>query len=102
MLSHTLFILLPVQDNNHDDPHADLVMSKKALSLFQVSGLVEGGTSLLTLMYVCYLVGLLVCWLVGWSVCHNFLKNDSEVTLVIPIGALVRSSSKPYKRMGKL
>jgi len=23
------------QDNNHDDPHADLVMSKKALSLFQ-------------------------------------------------------------------
>ena len=24
------------QDNNHDDPHADLVMSKKALSLFQV------------------------------------------------------------------
>ena len=24
-----------VQDNNCDDPHADLVMSKKALSLFQ-------------------------------------------------------------------
>ena len=23
------------QDNFHDDPHADLVMSKKALSLFQ-------------------------------------------------------------------
>jgi len=23
------------QDNSHDDPHADLVMSKKALSLFQ-------------------------------------------------------------------
>jgi len=23
------------QDNNHEDPHADLVMSKKALSLFQ-------------------------------------------------------------------
>ena len=27
--------LLAVQDNNCDDPHADLVMSKKALSLFQ-------------------------------------------------------------------
>ena len=26
---------LSVQDNNCDDPHADLVMSKKALSLFQ-------------------------------------------------------------------
>ena len=26
---------LAVQDNNCDDPHADLVMSKKALSLFQ-------------------------------------------------------------------
>ncbi len=24
------------QDNSHEDPHADLVMSKKALSLFQV------------------------------------------------------------------
>ena len=24
------------KDNNHEDPHADLVMSKKALSLFQV------------------------------------------------------------------
>ena len=24
-------------DNFHDDPHADLVMSKKALNLFQVS-----------------------------------------------------------------
>ena len=24
-----------MQDNNCDDPHADLVMSKKALSLFQ-------------------------------------------------------------------
>ena len=27
--------LLAPQDNNCDDPHADLVMSKKALSLFQ-------------------------------------------------------------------
>ena len=26
------------QDNFHDDPHADLVMSKKALSLFQDEG----------------------------------------------------------------
>ena len=26
------------QDNFHDDPHADLVMSKKALNLFQESG----------------------------------------------------------------
>lgn len=26
------------QDNFHDDPHADLVMSKKALSLFQDGG----------------------------------------------------------------
>lgn len=26
------------QDNFHDDPHADLVMSKKALSLFQDTG----------------------------------------------------------------
>ena len=26
------------QDNFHDDPHADLVMSKKALSLFQDDG----------------------------------------------------------------
>ena len=26
---------ITVQDNNCDDPHADLVMSKKALSLFQ-------------------------------------------------------------------
>jgi len=26
------------QDNNCDDPHADLVMSKKALSLFQEGG----------------------------------------------------------------
>ena len=28
-------VLIPMQDNNCDDPHADLVMSKKALSLFQ-------------------------------------------------------------------
>ena len=31
------------QDNFHDDPHADLVMSKKALSLFQDGG--GGGSS---------------------------------------------------------
>ena len=29
------------QDNFHDDPHADLVMSKKALSLFQDDGTPE-------------------------------------------------------------
>ena len=32
---YQLWTLIPVQDNNCDDPHADLVMSKKALSLFQ-------------------------------------------------------------------
>jgi zinc finger HIT domain-containing protein 1 len=31
------------QDNFHDDPHADLVMSKKALSLFQDHGGDHGG-----------------------------------------------------------
>ena len=30
------------QDNFHDDPHANLVMSKKALSLFQDDGKVDG------------------------------------------------------------
>ena len=33
------------QDNFHDDPHADLVMSKKALSLFQDGGGSGGGSS---------------------------------------------------------
>ena len=35
MKNHFSVTLLAVQDNNCDDPHADLVMSKKALSLFQ-------------------------------------------------------------------
>ena len=30
-------------------------------------------TFLLTLVFV--------CWLVGWSVCHNFLKKGREITL---------------------
>ena len=32
---HMCVNFLIMQDNNCDDPHADLVMSKKALSLFQ-------------------------------------------------------------------
>ena len=37
------------QDNNHDDPHADLVMSKKALSLFQVIKYTRKNTG----VYIC-------------------------------------------------